>query len=132
MPKWQLIQCEIFCSLTFLDSNAHFFISLIILCVSRAASENPAHWARVCLRNMANIAKEATTVRRILDPLFRLFDSHNYWSPESGVALSVLQEMQTLMDKSGAAIFSHVISSLVFPFQCCFSVGSIERDSILC
>jgi prephenate dehydrogenase len=77
------------------------------------ASENPAHWARVCLRNMADIAKEATTVRRILDPLFRLFDSHNYWSPENGVALSVLQEMQTLMDKSGAAFFTNAISSLV-------------------
>ena len=69
---------------------------------------------------MADIAKEATTVRRILDPLFRLFDSHNYWSPENGIALSVLQEMQTLMDKSGAAISTHAISSLVFYFQCCF------------
>ncbi|KAG2593567.1 hypothetical protein PVAP13_5NG012501 [Panicum virgatum] len=66
-----------------------------------SVSENPAHWARVCLRNMANIAKEATTVRRVLDPLFRLFDSHDYWSPENGIALSVLQEMQKLMDKSG-------------------------------
>ncbi|CAO2172399.1 unnamed protein product [Urochloa humidicola] len=64
-------------------------------------SENPAHWARVCLRNMANIAKEATTVRRVLDPLFRLFDRYDYWSPENGIALSVLQEMQKLMDKSG-------------------------------
>ncbi|KAG2602592.1 hypothetical protein PVAP13_5KG697800 [Panicum virgatum] len=66
-----------------------------------SVSENPAHWARVCLRNMANIAKEATTVRCVLDPLFRLFDSHGYWSPENGIALSVLQEMQKLMDKSG-------------------------------
>ncbi|TKW18256.1 hypothetical protein SEVIR_5G420200v4 [Setaria viridis] len=66
-----------------------------------SVSENPAHWARVCLRNMANIAKEATTVRRVLDPLFRLFDNHDYWSPENGIALSVLQEMQKLMDKSG-------------------------------
>ena len=62
---------------------------------------------------MANIAKEATTVRRVLDPLFRLFDSHDYWSPENGIALSVLQEMQKLMDKSGAAISIHVIS--VYP-----------------
>jgi len=72
---------------------------------------------------MANIAKEATTVRRILDPVFRLFDSHDYWSPESGIALSVLQEMQKLMDKSGAAIFTHVISfspfpHFIMPFNC--------------
>lgn len=70
-------------------------------------------------------------MRRILDPLFRLFDSHNYWSPENGVALSVLQEMQALMDKSGATISTHVIFSLVFPFQCCISVGSIVRLNTL-
>ncbi|KAI5007033.1 hypothetical protein ZWY2020_046981 [Hordeum vulgare] len=85
-----------------------------------AASENPAHWARVCLRNMANIAKEATTVRRILDPLFRLFDSHNYWSPENGVALSVLQEMQTLMDKSGQN--GHLLLS--------FTIKHIDHKSV--
>ncbi|XP_037407682.1 protein SEMI-ROLLED LEAF 2-like isoform X2 [Triticum dicoccoides] len=85
-----------------------------------AASENPAHWARVCLRNMANIAKEATTVRRILDPLFRLFDSHNYWSPESGVSLSVLQEMQTLMDKSGQN--GHLLLS--------FTIKHIDHKSV--
>ncbi|KAF7031978.1 hypothetical protein CFC21_043214 [Triticum aestivum] len=85
-----------------------------------AATENPAHWARVCLRNMANIAKEATTVRRILDPLFRLFDSHNYWSPESGVALSVLQEMQTLMDKSGQN--GHLLLS--------FTIKHIDHKSV--
>lgn len=66
---------------------------------------------------MANIAKEATTVRRVLDPLFRLFDSHDYWSPENGIALSVLQEMQKLMDKSGAAIFTHVPASHFYAFQ---------------
>uniref|UniRef100_A0A0A9DW71 Uncharacterized protein n=1 Tax=Arundo donax TaxID=35708 RepID=A0A0A9DW71_ARUDO len=27
----------------------------------------PAHWSRVFLHNMANIAKEARTVRRVLD-----------------------------------------------------------------
>ncbi|XP_047054699.1 protein SEMI-ROLLED LEAF 2-like isoform X1 [Lolium rigidum] len=86
----------------------------------RVASENPAHWARVCLRNMADIAKEATTVRRILDPLFRLFDSHNYWSPENGVALSVLQEMQTLMDKSGQN--GHLLLS--------FTIKHIDHKSV--
>lgn len=85
-----------------------------------SASENPAYWARVCLRNMANIAKEATTVRRILDPLFRLFDSHDYWSPESGIALSVLQEMQKLMDKSGQ--HGHLLLS--------FTIKHIDHKSI--
>jgi hypothetical protein len=79
---------------------------------------------------MADIAKEATTVRRILDPLFRLFDSHNYWSTENGVALSVLQEMQTLMDKSGAAIFTNAISSLVFPFSVAFELKILNGRQI--
>uniref|UniRef100_A0A0E0JS79 Uncharacterized protein n=1 Tax=Oryza punctata TaxID=4537 RepID=A0A0E0JS79_ORYPU len=85
-----------------------------------STSENPAHWARVCLRNMASIAKEATTVRRVLDPLFRLFDSHNYWSPENGIAFSILQEMQTLMDKSGQN--GHLLLS--------FTIKHIDHKSV--
>jgi hypothetical protein len=85
-----------------------------------SASENPAHWARVCLRNMASIAKEATTVWRVLDPLFRLFDSHNYWSPENGIAFSILQEMQALMDKSGQN--GHLLLS--------FTIKHIDHKSV--
>ncbi|XP_062207771.1 protein SEMI-ROLLED LEAF 2-like isoform X2 [Phragmites australis] len=85
-----------------------------------ATSENPAHWSRVCLRNMANIAKEATIVRRVLDPLFRVFDSHDYWSPENGIALSVLQEMQKLMDKSGQN--GHLLLS--------FTIKHIDHKSV--
>ena len=39
---------------------------------------------------MAKLAKEATTVRRVLESLFRYFDNGNLWSLEHGVALSVL------------------------------------------
>jgi hypothetical protein len=76
---------------------------------------------------MANIAKEATTVRRVLDPLFRLFDSQDSWSPENGIALSILKEMQKLMDKSGAAIFTHVIS--VSPFPPFFSIATVPLQT---
>ena len=83
---------------------------------------------------MANIAKEATTVRRVLDPLFRLFDSHGYWSPENGIALSVLQEMQKLMDKSGAAISTHVISvsppPTSTPISLCLSIIIVQQKTI--
>ncbi|KAL6647892.1 hypothetical protein ACP70R_015329 [Stipagrostis hirtigluma subsp. patula] len=85
-----------------------------------ALSENPAQWARVCLRNMADIAKEATTVRRVLDPLFRLFDNQDCWSPENGIALSVLQEMQKLMDKSGQN--GHLLLS--------FTIKHIDHKSV--
>ena len=50
---------------------------------------------------MAKLAKEATTVRRVLEPLFRKLDSGKYWSPEEGIACSILSEMQLLMESAG-------------------------------
>ncbi|KAM4091941.1 hypothetical protein ACJW30_09G174500 [Castanea mollissima] len=64
-------------------------------------AKNPCFWSRVCLHNMAKLAKEATTMRRVLESLFRYFDSENLWSPEHGLALPVLKDMQFLMDNSG-------------------------------
>ncbi|XP_038984178.1 protein SEMI-ROLLED LEAF 2-like isoform X2 [Phoenix dactylifera] len=74
-------------------------------------SKSLIYWSRVCLHNMANLAKEATTVRRVLEPLFRNFDSENYWSPEKGVACSVLTEMWALLEKSGQN--SHLLLSII-------------------
>ncbi|XP_058094146.1 protein SEMI-ROLLED LEAF 2 [Magnolia sinica] len=65
------------------------------------STKSPAYWSRVCLQNMAALAKEGTSVRRVLEPLFRNFDSGNHWSPENGLAFSVLSDMQLLMEKSG-------------------------------
>ncbi|XP_057959815.1 protein SEMI-ROLLED LEAF 2-like isoform X2 [Malania oleifera] len=62
---------------------------------------NPSFWSRVCLQNMAKLAKEATTIRRVLESLFRYFDNENLWSPERGLAFLVLKDMQLLMDDSG-------------------------------
>lgn len=50
---------------------------------------------------MARLAKEATTVRRVLEPFFHSFDSENYWSSEKGLARSVLTYMQLLLEESG-------------------------------
>jgi len=54
---------------------------------------------------MAKLAKEATTVRRVLEPLFRNFDDENFWSPEKEIAYAILSEMQVLMEKSGEVVF---------------------------
>ncbi|KAL6981192.1 hypothetical protein U1Q18_022823 [Sarracenia purpurea var. burkii] len=64
-------------------------------------ASTPQFWSRVCLHNMAKLAKEATTIRRVLESLFRYFDNGNLWSPEYGLALSVLLDMQLLMESSG-------------------------------
>ncbi|KAJ9565394.1 hypothetical protein OSB04_001360 [Centaurea solstitialis] len=60
-----------------------------------------AFWSRVCLHNMAKLAKEATTMRRILESLFRYFDNENLWPVSRGVAFPVLKDMQTIIDESG-------------------------------
>ncbi|KAJ6968139.1 hypothetical protein NC653_036168 [Populus alba x Populus x berolinensis] len=64
-------------------------------------SQNPCFWSRVCLHNMAKLGKEATTIRRVLESLFRYFDNGNLWSLENGLAIPVLKDMQFLMDNSG-------------------------------
>lgn len=69
--------------------------------VSVEEAENPKFWSRVCLHNMAKLAKEATTVRRVLESLFRFFDNEELWSTQHGIALSVLQEMQLIIETCG-------------------------------
>ena len=68
----------------------------------RNASQSPPYWSKVCLHNMTALAKRATTVRRVLEPFFLNFDSEDYWSPESGLAYSVLMHMQQLLEESGS------------------------------
>ncbi|XVF33719.1 hypothetical protein REPUB_Repub17cG0192500 [Reevesia pubescens] len=69
--------------------------------VSVEEAEDPKFWSRVCLHNMAKLAKEATTVRRVLESLFRFFDNEELWSTQHGVALSILQDMQLIIEKCG-------------------------------
>ncbi|KAG5530830.1 hypothetical protein RHGRI_025709 [Rhododendron griersonianum] len=54
------------------------------------ASKSPSYWSRICLYNMARLAKEATTVRRVLEPFFHSFDAENYWWLNSHLLLSIL------------------------------------------
>ncbi|KAK9016467.1 hypothetical protein V6N11_078963 [Hibiscus sabdariffa] len=64
-------------------------------------AQNPCFWSRVCLHNMAKLAKEATTTRRVHESMFRYFDKEKLWSTQDGLALPVLREMQILADGSG-------------------------------
>ncbi|KAL8153603.1 hypothetical protein V2J09_011363 [Rumex salicifolius] len=75
------------------------------------ASSNPCYWSRVCLHNMVGLAKEATTVRRVLEPFFCNFDSEDYWALEKGVALSVLKYFHQLLEESGEN--SHMLLSML-------------------
>ncbi|TYI61055.1 hypothetical protein E1A91_D10G146200v1 [Gossypium mustelinum] len=64
-------------------------------------SKSPSYWARVILSNIARLAKEATTIRRVLEPLFHNFDAENHWSKEKGVAFSLLIYLQLLIEETG-------------------------------
>ncbi|KAH1047138.1 hypothetical protein J1N35_037922 [Gossypium stocksii] len=64
-------------------------------------SKSPSYWARVILSNIARLAKEATTIRRVLEPLFHNFDAENHWSKEKGVAFSLLMYLQLLIEETG-------------------------------
>lgn len=57
------------------------------------------------MHNLARISREATTVRRVLEAIFRYFDNNNLWSPSKGLALCVLLDMQIVMEKSGIHYF---------------------------
>ncbi|KAM7267283.1 hypothetical protein ACFE04_009449 [Oxalis oulophora] len=71
------------------------------LLVNLDDAQNPKFWARVCLDNMAKLAKEGTTVRRVLESLFRYFDNNDRWSSQHCLALPVLRDMQSRMEESG-------------------------------
>ncbi|XP_043691428.1 protein SEMI-ROLLED LEAF 2-like isoform X2 [Telopea speciosissima] len=74
-------------------------------------AKNPQIWSRVCLHHMAKLAKEATTMRRVLESLFRYFDNGNLWSPDDGLALNVLLDMQQLAESSGQS--THLLLSIL-------------------
>lgn len=63
-------------------------------------SLRPSYWSRVCLENMVNLAKEATTMRRVLETFLCNFDDGDYWSPDKGIASSVLSLVHELMENS--------------------------------
>ncbi|XP_045793332.1 protein SEMI-ROLLED LEAF 2-like [Trifolium pratense] len=73
--------------------------------------KNPSFWSGVCLHNMANLAKEGTTIRRVMESLFRYFDNGNLWSINHGLAISVLKDILFLMDDSEKN--THVLLSML-------------------
>ncbi|KAK7269431.1 hypothetical protein RIF29_22157 [Crotalaria pallida] len=69
--------------------------------LTREEIENPEIWAQICIQRMVELAKEITTMRRVLDPMFVYFDSKQHWAPQKGLAMMVLSCMSYLMENSG-------------------------------
>ncbi|XP_019413638.1 PREDICTED: uncharacterized protein LOC109325629 isoform X2 [Lupinus angustifolius] len=74
-------------------------------------AKDPTYWSKVCLYNMFNLPRGATTLRRVLEPLFHNFDTENQWSLEKGVACRVLTYAQSLLVESGDN--SHLMLSIL-------------------
>ncbi|KAJ1383506.1 Armadillo-type fold [Sesbania bispinosa] len=69
--------------------------------LTREEIEKPEIWAQICIQRMVELAKESTTMRRVLDPMFVYFDSRQHWAPQNGLAMMVLSSMAYFMENTG-------------------------------
>ncbi|XP_026446254.1 uncharacterized protein LOC113346917 [Papaver somniferum] len=82
--------------------------------LSREETETPAVWTQICIQKMVELAKESTTMRRVLEPMFIYFDTRKHWEPQHGLAMVVLSDMAYFVENSGnqqlilAAIIRHL------------------------
>ncbi|CAA7017161.1 unnamed protein product [Microthlaspi erraticum] len=70
--------------------------------LTKEETEMPKVWAQICLQRMVDLAKESTTLRQILDPMFSYFNSRRQWTPPNGLAMIVLSDATYLMETSGS------------------------------
>ncbi|KAB2005998.1 hypothetical protein ES319_D11G310100v1 [Gossypium barbadense] len=61
--------------------------------LTREEIETPKVWAQICIQRMVELAKESTTLRQVLDPVFVYLDSRRHWVPQQGLAMVVLSDM---------------------------------------
>ncbi|XP_024967458.1 protein EFR3 homolog B [Cynara cardunculus var. scolymus] len=66
--------------------------------LTREEAETPKVWAQICVQRMVELAKESTTMRRILDPMFVYFDTNRQWVPPHGLGLIVLSDMAYFLE----------------------------------
>lgn len=72
--------------------------------------EKPKVWSQICIQRMVELAKESTSMRQVLDPLFIYFDSRQHWIP-GGLAMAVLSDMLYLMEGSGSELL--ILSAVI-------------------
>lgn len=89
--------CDWFVTQFFITRPILFFFSYYF----REEIEKPEIWAQICIQRMVELAKESTTMRRVLDPMFVYFDSRQHWAPQNGLAMMVLSSMAYFMENTG-------------------------------
>ncbi|CAK9141192.1 unnamed protein product [Ilex paraguariensis] len=82
--------------------------------LTREEVEAPEVWAQICIQRMVELAKESTTMHRVLDPMFVYFDTRRHWVPRHGLAFIVLSDMSYFIESPGnqqsilAAVVRHL------------------------
>lgn len=76
------------------------FDSLILIDI-REEVQTPQVWAQICVQRMVDLAKESTTMRRVLEPMFIYFDMRRHWVPQHGLAPAVLSDMSSFVENPG-------------------------------
>ncbi|KAK1364198.1 Armadillo-type [Heracleum sosnowskyi] len=69
--------------------------------LTREEVETPKVWVQICLQRMVELAKESTTMRLILDPMFIYFDKGQHWVGRHGLAMMILSDMSYYMEYLG-------------------------------
>lgn len=77
---------------------------------------------------MVELAKESTTMRRVLDPMFVYFDSRQHWAPQKGLAMIILSRMAYFMENSGIILLP-LLAQLIFTNKS--SSGCIVKFHVL-
>lgn len=80
---------------------ASYFLIICLYYCYREEIEKPEVWAQICIQRMVELAKESTTMRRVLDPMFVYFDVGQHWSAQHGLAMMVLSSMAYFTENSG-------------------------------
>jgi len=70
----------------------------------REEIEIPEIWAQICIQRLVELAKESTTMRRVLDPMFVYFDTRQHWAPQNGLAMVVLSRMAYFIENTGIVL----------------------------
>ncbi|XP_047325648.1 protein SEMI-ROLLED LEAF 2 isoform X2 [Impatiens glandulifera] len=68
--------------------------------LTREEIEDPKVWAQICIQRMVELAKESSTMRRVLDPIFVCLDTKRQWIPRQSLSTTVLSDMCYFTDNT--------------------------------
>ncbi|KAI3993394.1 hypothetical protein MKX01_010137 [Papaver californicum] len=83
--------------------------------LTREETETPAVWTQICMQKMVELAKESTTMRRVLEPMFIYFDTRKHWEPQNGLAMVVLTWLTLWKTQIASALAQQLRAQSIVP-----------------